>query len=168
MYQIDELVSYGTEGVCRVAELCEMKIGGRRGQYYVLKPVFRESATVYVPLDNPCLLARMRRLHSIAEIDTILHDAAELPLRWIDDANERRQEYGRLLTANDSAQIVRLIRLLYLRRQELEAAGKHLRSNDEQLLHEAEKLIHDELSVVLQIPRQDVPAYIRSRVEAMA
>lgn len=168
MYQIGELVSYGTEGVCRVAELCEMKIGSQRGQYYVLKPVFRENATVYVPLENPRLLARMRRLHSVGEIDAILRAAVSESLPWIDDANERRQEYGKLLTENDSTRIVQLVRLLYLRRQELETAGKHLRSNDEQLLREAEKLLHDELAVVLQIPRQEVPAYIRSRIEATA
>lgn len=168
MYQIGETVLYGTEGVCRIGGTQEMKVGGKKKPYYVLKPVYREGATVFVPMDNDALLSKMRRVLSAEEIDAILRSAAEEELLWIDDPNERKQEYSRILTCGDRRELVRLIRTLYLRRQELRAVGKHLRSGDDQLLRDAEKLLNDELALVLNIPQHEVPEYIRSLLEETA
>lgn len=165
MYQIGETVLYGTEGVCRIDEIQEMKCCGTKAAYYVLKPVYRAGATIYVPLDNERLVGRMRRVLSRAEIDELLRCVTQEELPWIEDANERRQEYGRILTEGDRCEVVRLIRLLYLRRQTLVSAGKHLRSSDDQLLREAEKLLNDEFALVLNIPQREVPEYIRTHIE---
>lgn len=165
MFQIGETVLYGTEGVCRIAEIQEMKFGGERARYYVLKPIYRDGATIYVPMNNERLLARMRRVLSAQEIDALLRSVTQEELAWIDDANERRQEYGKILTAGDRREVVRLIRLLYLRRQMLVSSGKHLRSSDDQLLRDAEKLLNDEFALVLNIPQREVPEYIRTHIE---
>ncbi len=168
MYQIGETVLYGTEGVCRIAGLQEMKFGGQRARYYVLKPVYRDGATIYVPLDNERLLERMRRVLSAEEIDAILRSVTQEELPWIEDPNERKMTYSKILTAGDRREVVRLIRTLYLRRQNLVSCGKHLRSSDDQLLRDAEKLLNDEFALVLNIPQHEVPEYIRSRVEVSA
>ena len=68
MYQIGDKVCYGTEGVCSIVRIQEMKVGGAKGKYYVLRPIYRESATVYVPLDNERLIARMRPVLSQQEL----------------------------------------------------------------------------------------------------
>ena len=52
--------------------------------------------------------------------------------------------------------------------RELQKNGKHLRIADEQTLRDAEKLLNDEFAHVLHIPQQDVPDYIRSRMEREA
>ena len=166
MFHCGETVLYGTEGVCRIAEIREMKVGRTRENYYVLKPVYRESATIYVPVDNEKLVARMRRLLSAQEIDSLLGAVALEDVPWVDDPNERRTVYGEILASGDRCRIVRMIRTLYLRRQQLRTAGRQLRSGDDQLLREAEKLLPDEFALVLAIPQQEVPAYIRSRIEA--
>lgn len=168
MYRVGETVVYGTEGVCRIAETQEMKVGGKKQTYYVLKPVHREGATVFVPMENEQLLSKMRRVLSAQEVDAILCSAADEELPWIDDPNERKQEYAKILTCGDRRNLVLLIRTLYLRRQELRAVGKHLRTGDDQLLRDAEKLLNDELALVLDIPQREVPDYIRSRIEAIA
>ena len=64
--------------------------------------------------------------------------------------------------------VLHLIRMLYVRRRELQKNGKHLRIADEQTLRDAEKLLNDEFAHVLHIPQQDVPDYIRSRMEREA
>lgn len=167
MFQIGETVLYGTEGVCRITEVMQMKCGGTRAEYYVLKPIYRGGATIYVPLGNERLLERMRRVLSAQEIDELLQSVTQEELAWIDDANERRQEYAKILTAGDRRDIVRLIRALYLRRQALVSVGKHLRTSDEQLLRDAEKLLNDEFALVLNIPQHEVPEYIRRHIEAV-
>lgn len=168
MFELGQTVLYGTEGVCVIDRIEVMKVNRVRMKYYVLKPVHRDSATVFVPMDNEALLGRMRPILTREEIDAFLEHVQDETLVWIEDHNERRQVFQSILNTGDCAQILRMLRALYLRRQQLAERGKHLRSSDDQLMRDAEKLLHDELSWVLQIPRQEVSAYIRSRVEQSA
>ena len=69
MFEVGQTVLYGTEGVCRITEIQEMKVGKKKSEYYVLKPVYRDGATIYVPMDNATLLNRMRQVLSAEEID---------------------------------------------------------------------------------------------------
>lgn len=168
VFQVGELVVYGMNGVCRIAGTEKMKVGGAKAEYYILKPVYRESATVYVPKENEQLLAKMRRVLSAEEIDRVLGTVPEEKVAWIEDPNERRETYAGILASGDRCLIVRMLRTLYLRRQELRSAGKQLRSGDDQLLRDAERLLHDEFALVLHIPQQEVPEYIRRKIMADA
>lgn len=168
MFQIGETVLYGTEGVCTIDRVEEMKVGKTKANYYVLRPVYHESSTIFVPVDNEALLAKMRRILSKEEIQTILQNLNDEEIEWIEDANERKLAFQSILTAGDRTQIVRLIRTLYLRRQQLRERGKHLRTADEQLLRDAEKILNDEFALVLNISQHEVPEYIRTQIEKSA
>lgn len=168
MLRDGEMVIYGTEGVCRIAGTESMKVGGTRAEYYVLKPVYRENATVFVPKENERLVAKMRRVLSAEEIDRLLGAVAQEEVAWVEDPNERKEAYAEILKSGDRCRIVRMIRALHLRRQELRSAGKQLRSGDDQLLRDAERLLHDEFALVLHIPQQEVPEYIRRKIMAGA
>lgn len=163
MVQCGEMVLYGTD-VCRVEGRERLKVGAVREDYYILKPVYRPSATIYVPAGNEQLVARMRRVLSIQEIESILGDVAQDEVAWVDDPNERREAYGKILTGGDRCVLMRMIRTLYQRRQQLRTMGKQLRTGDDQILRDAERLLHDEFAFVLQIPQTDVPDYIRGRI----
>ena len=92
MAQVGQIVLYGTEGACIVTEICKMKVGHKREEYYVLRPVHREGATVFVPLNNELLLSKMRPLLRREEIDALIDKVSlEEPL-WIEDAAERKAE----------------------------------------------------------------------------
>lgn len=166
MYRIGETVLYGTEGVCTIIEVREMKISRETAQYYVLRPVYREGSTVFVPMNNQTLLAKMRPLLSVDEINAMLTDISSEGECWIEDASERKAEFQRILLGGDRQELLRMIRTLYLHRQRLQEKGKRLRTNDDQLLRDAEKLLNDEFALVLGIKQREVPEYIRSRVEA--
>ena len=101
---------------------------------------------------------------SIQEIESILGDVAQDEVAWVDDPNERREAYGKILTGGDRCVLMRMIRTLYQRRQQLRTMGKQLRTGDDQILRDAERLLHDEFAFVLQIPQTDVPDYIRGRI----
>lgn len=165
MYQIGETVLYGTEGVCTIAEVREMKIGRERASYYVLQPVYREGATIFVPLANEALLAKMRPLLSAAEIDGLLQCVRRDEPAWIEDAAQRKEEFHRILTAGDRKELLVMIRTLYRHREALQKTGKRLRTNDDQMLRDAEKLLNDEFALVLNIKPREVSEYIRSRLE---
>ena len=110
----------------------------------------------------------MRRVLSAEEIDQLLGAAAQEEVAWVEDPNERKEAYAEILKSGDRCRIVRMIRALQLRRQELRSAGKQLRSGDDQLLRDAERLLHDEFALVLHIPQQEVPEYIRRKIMAGA
>ena len=165
MYQAGETVFYGTEGVCRVVEIREMKVGGEMADYYVLRPIYREGTTVFVPLKNELLVSRMRPLLTRDRIDRMIDEVNEEDKDWIEDASERKAEFQRILLSADRRELLSMVRVLYLRRLNLQTCGKRLRSNDEQMLRDAEKLLDEEFSVVLHIRPREVSEYIRNRVK---
>ena len=165
MFQVGQNVLYGTEGVCVITRIEEMKVNRVKTRYYVLTPCYRSGATIFVPADNESLTGKMHPVLSKDEIETLLQHVRENELPWIDDHSERRAAYQEILNAGDRTQVIRLIHALYLRRDALIARSKHLRSSDEQILRDAERLLKDEFALVLNIPQADVPEYIRSRVE---
>lgn len=165
MYQAGETVFYGTEGVCRVDEICEMKVGGETAAYYVLRPIYREGSTVFVPVKNELLVSRMRPLLTAAEIDKIIDEVNEADEDWIDDASERKAEFQRILLSADRRELLSMVRRLYLRRLNLQTCGKRLRTNDEQMLRDAEKLLADEFAVILDLKPREVPEFIRGKLK---
>lgn len=168
MYQVGDTVMYGTEGVCTIADLQKMKVGRETSLYYVLRPVYREGSTIFVPVGNETLTAKMRRLLTKEDIDSLLAHICREELNWIEDAAERKAEFHRILTAGDRKELLGMIRALYLHRQSLQSAGKRLRTNDDQMLRDAEKLLNDEFALVLNIQPHEVSDYIRVRVEEPA
>ncbi len=165
MFQIGDTLLYGTEGVCKMEEICEMKVRSAKAKYYVLRPLYRDGSTVFVPVDNEALTAKMRPLLTVDEINALLEKVSEEGGLWIEDAAERKAEFQKILVSGDRFEILRMIRTLYLRRRELQEKGKRLRTNDEQMLRDAEKLLNDELSLILGISQREVPDYIRRHIE---
>lgn len=168
MFQIGQTVFYGLEGVCTIEDRQLMKVGRSKAYYYVLRPVFRTASTIFVPEDNVLLMSKMRPILSRDEVLTILQEAPLEEVVWIDDPNERKTEYQKILAAGQGLWMIRLIRTLHDRQDALQKTGKHLRSGDEQLLRDAQKLLHDEFAVVLNISQREVPDYIRSKIEMSA
>lgn len=164
MYQVGETVLYGTEGVCKIEQLSEMKVGKEKAVYYVMRPIYREGSTVFVPTDNAMLLAKIRPLLTEDEVDDMLRRVVRDETLWVDDAAERKTQFQHILVSGDRYAMLRMLRALYLRRKKLQSSGKRMRMSDEQLMRDAEKLLNDEFAVVLGIRRREVPEYVRSRM----
>lgn len=158
--KIGTYVLYGKTGVCLVKELTAMA----GGQYYVLSPVGDSRSSVYVPCANADLLARMRPLLTREEIESLLSDVDTVRLDWIDDRNERAMLYRTVTGSGDRKELVRLLACLMRKKQERMAAGKRLSSMDENFLQECVRLVQEEFSMVLDIARCEVGAYIQERL----
>ena len=162
--QIGTYVLYGKMGVCLVRERITMPGGAGDGTYYVLSPMSDSRSSVYVPCGNAQLVARMRPLLTREEIDSLLAGANEPPLAWVDDRNQRFSLYRSVMGGSDRREWIRLIRCLHQRKKEKAAVGKRLSSMDETALQECIRLLTEELSLVLEIPRSEVEGYVHSRV----
>lgn len=52
MYQIGDIVVYGTEGIAEIGEEIEREFDGQKLKYLVLHPLEKKTETVYVPVGN--------------------------------------------------------------------------------------------------------------------
>ena len=83
---------------------------------------------------------------------------------WIENDARRKEEYGRILKNADKHELIMLIKTLYLRRKELAASGRKLRSSDENFLNTAENMLFEEFAYALDIDRSDVVGYIEKHI----
>lgn len=161
MPAVNEYVNYGCQGICKIEDLRFMKFGSVGHDYFVLKPVHQENASIFVPADNQNLLARMRPILAPEEIDQIIASVKDQDMLWISDRKARAAQFQAVLSRRDERELLLLVSCLYLKSQE---NPKGLSSTDAQILQQAEHIIEQEFSFALQISPQDIGSYIRKRL----
>ena len=166
-YRINDVVIYGTEGVCQISDITTRPFRDREVTYYVLKPLFNTSATVYVPVDNERLVARMHQALSSDEIHALIQTLPEQGAMWIEDEAERKVRYKEILASGDRIKLIQLIKALYFHQEEQRAIGKKLHISDDYFFKEAQRLLYDEFSASLGIPRDSVLNYIDQIIAEM-
>lgn len=168
MYQVGDLVQYGMNGVCRVTEIREEAFGGKKEMYYILTSVGRKNNTVYVPVANEKLVGKMRRILKPDEIYAIIEAMPDEKADWIEDDVARKETFRDIVKSGDCHRIMKMIKSLYLHKQELAEKGKKLHAGDEQLFREAENILHEEFAVVLHIKKEEVLPFITKQIEPEA
>ena len=167
-YRENDTILYSTQGVCKITEISEQNLGGSRQEYYVLKPVYSQNSTIFVPVGSEKLTAKMRRVLSVDEIHTLIQAMPQQDTIWEEDESARRERYRAILLKGDRLELVRLIKTLQQRQESKKAAGKKLHSADEQTLKDAEKMLHEEFAHVLNLSREQVPPFIQDHIRGAA
>ena len=165
MFQINDVVVYGAQGVCKIVGMQEQKIDGTNKTYFVLKPADDRGATFYVPTWNEKALAKMRKVMTKQDVDALIDSMPKKKPVWIANENERKETYKRILAGGNQAQIIAMIQAIYLHKKEREAEGKRLHMSDEQFMKDAEQLLHNEWQYVLNVDKAGLMAYIFERIE---
>ncbi|MGN1097541.1 MAG: CarD family transcriptional regulator, partial [Clostridia bacterium] len=123
MFNVNDTVVYGTAGVCVVSEVKEMAVRGTERAYYVLSPVDSTASRVFVPVENENLTAKMKRIMSRDEADSMLKDKTQY-VPWIEDRRERSEKYSQIISGGDKREILSVLRVLYDAKIKAESAGK--------------------------------------------
>lgn len=166
MYQVDDMVQYGAEGVCRITEITTREFQGQCAQYYVLKPIYSNSnASIFVPVNSETLSSKIHKVLSAEEIYALIQNMPEEQLIWIEDEAQRRDRYKEILLSGDREEIIRMIKTLYLHQQRQMEKGKKLHVHDARIFKEAEKMLYEEFAHVLQIKRDQVLPFIMEQIE---
>lgn len=156
MFNVGEIISYRATGVCRVEDIREESFTGETKTYYILKPVTKNSATIYVPLDNATLCERMGALLTKAEARAILKQAHGDAGTWIEDVKTRQTVFHETISGGDRLKIAAVVCALARHRREVAEAGRKFYASDERLLAAAENAIVGELSYVLECDEQEI------------
>lgn len=164
MFGVNDVVMYGTAGICIITAVEKRSFSGKVKEYYVLKDAEHGKNTYYIPTDNESALDRLHPVCSKAEADELISHMNSEGLIWIDNDIRRREEYSRIIKEADKRELIMLIKTLYLHRRELTENGRKLRSADENYLRLAEDMLFGEFAYALGIDRSEVVEYIEKHI----
>lgn len=160
MYNKGDTVMHPGAGVCKIHDIRKERFPKTEPKlYYVLKPVYDNGATtIYLPADENKIT--LRKLLSADDIKDLIHSISLEDKLWVDDDNERQEKFMRILRNGDHANIIKLIAELHTEQTDRASRGKKLHIADDKVLHEAEKLLHQEFAYTLKLDVDEVAPFI--------
>ena len=165
MYQVGELVVYGMHGVCRVVSQEERLVDKKRLNYLALEPVGHGDSRFLVPTQNASAMAKLQPVLSKKELEAMITSEDVKTGEWIRDENQRKQTYRELIGSGDRKRLMRMVHTLYRHKANQIALGKKNHRCDENFLHDAEKLLIGEISIVLHLEPEQARAYIHKNLK---
>lgn len=166
MFKVNDVIIYGTQGVCQIVGIEEKVVSGVKKNYFVLKPVNDNGSTIFAPTDNEHVLKKMRRPLSKTEINKLIDSMPDEDVVWIKNDNDRKEHYRKTLTGGDHVDLIKLIKAIYAHKKEREAEGKRLHMIDEHFFKDAEQILYNEFQYVLKLnSKDDLMMYILARIE---
>lgn len=166
MFQKGDYVICGNNGVCCVQDITTLNISGidKKRKYYLLKPVFQSSSTVYVPLDAAS--SSIRKAVSRKEADELIRSIPGIPLIPLADEKTLERTYKEYMHEGSCEAWIRLIKTIYLRKEKRLMKGCKVTAVDSRYFKLAEDFLYGELSIALGIPRDEVRSYITDSINA--
>lgn len=165
MFNVGDYVIYGNNGACEVLEVGPMNMQGvdKSKLYYTLAPVYVDGSKVFTPVNNKKVF--MRPILSKEEAAELIDAIPDIEQLWVSDEKSREQIYREALKTCDCTVLIKIIKTLYLRRQARIDDGKKVTALDERYLKNAEEQLYGELALSLEMEKDEMEAYIASRVE---
>lgn len=167
MYQVGDQVLYGVNGVCNIVAREHRNVDRRRVEYFALEPIHQPEARFYVPTQNPAAVKKLQRILTVPELEALLSSDEDRRDAWIPDESQRKLRYKELINGCDRAALLSMIGTLYRHRQLQVQAGRKFHQCDENFLRDAQKLLESEFSLVLNISRDQIESYIKSRLNVI-
>ncbi len=148
MFNIGDVIVYGAQGICKISCIEVKQIGKENVNYYVLKPLFNQNTSVYVPVDNTTLTAKMQSVLTVAQAKALVDKSSQIEVLNFADANHKHEQYKNILASGNREDLISLIKTIIADREIRRVNNKKLNINDEQTLRKAEMLLYNELAFV--------------------
>lgn len=167
MYSKGDYIVYGNAGVYSVEDITTLSGVGyaeKNKKYYVLKPKF-SSGVVYYPTDSDKI--SIRPIMTKEEAEKIINSIPEMEveIKEFYSNNELSECYKSLLKDNNPENLIRAM-LFIEKRKEIAAVQKRkFGSIDESYQKQVENQLFSELSIVLNLERNEVEEYLKKQIE---
>lgn len=161
MFKIGDTVVYGAQGICKIDCIEAKQIGKQKLDYYVLKPIFNENTSVFVPVDNDVLTAKMQSVLTKSQVKELAQKSTDIDVVEAKDETQKRELYKTILSSGDREKLMSLIKTIRIERDVRRQNNKKLNINDEQTLRKAELLLYNELGYVLRVDPNEVKNIIK-------
>ncbi|MBQ4153993.1 MAG: hypothetical protein IJE01_02185 [Clostridia bacterium] len=165
MFKINDVVNYSTTGLCNIVSVEKREVAGSQKEFFVLKPIIDDKATVMVPTDNELLISRMYNPLSKNEADLFVAGLPDILPFWVEDDRLRNEEYKKVLISGERERIAAVIKALYIHQSHQSQKGRKLRSMDERFLRDAERLLCGELSYVLGKESKEISQLVLNSIK---
>ena len=145
-------------------DLEEKKIDRKTICYFVLEPIDQPGSRYYVPSENQAALSKLRPLSTKEELQSLLTSPLAENV-WIPDENRRKQYYRELVSSVNLKAMIDMIRCLRLHRRQQMEQGRKFHQCDENFLRDAQRTLSTEISMVMEIPDDQVDTYLETVFE---
>lgn len=168
MFKKGDYIVYGSTGICVIEDITTMDLPGisKERLYYVMLPYHRNGNRIFTPVDNPKM--KLRRILTKEETLELIDEIPSLEQVRIVEEKLREQKYKEYIRSCECRNWIRMIKTLYHRNQERTSQGKKITATDERYFKLAEENLYTEFSISLDIPKNEVQAYIAERIEKAA
>lgn len=160
MYQIGDFVVYGKQGVCQVENISFSIESGEdiRKLYYTLKPV-HDNMITHTPVDTKVFI---RPLTPLKEVKRLIIGIRYIEATSIEQENKQELSrcYLKFIDDNNCYSLLQLIKNVYEKERQRLLQNKKLGKIDIKFKQEAENLICQEFSQVLQLPKEHIAQYL--------
>lgn len=163
-FQVGNYVVHSSQGVCLVKDrVFNSFASGSEKEYYVLAPLHDQRNTRYIPVEvaNKSLRDIMSKDQMMNCIKNLPNVIGEINL----SKNAKKMFIEQANRSMDTIDKIRLMKTMYLIKEECEKKGKSMSYADEMVLREVENFFFGEISIVMNIPMDEVLSFISTTIE---
>lgn len=165
LYQAGDRVIYGGNGVCVIDEIkmIEVPHSDEAKPYYIIKPYYQD-CKISVPVDTKMF---MRPIISGDEAKALIDGIPQIDAQpYYNSVLRQLQDYyERKLSSHSCMDLIELTLSLYRKKANAQEQKRKFGAIDERYMKRAEDLLFGELSVALEIPRNEVRQFIADRLK---
>ncbi len=166
MFTSGDYVVCGNNGICQIQAITTLNISGvdKTRQYYILKPVFSSGSTVYTPVDTA--ENTLRKAMNKEQATTFISSIPNTSLIPLADEKTLERTYKEYIRQNSSEGWLKLIKTIYLRKEKRLSDGHKVTAVDSRYFKLAEDFLYGELSVALNMSKDEVREHIIQTMNA--
>lgn len=167
MFVAEDYIIYGNHGVCKVETIgtVSLPMVDKNKIYYTLRPVYKNDAVIYAPVENA--KAVMRPVLTREEAEMLIQEIPQLESVWITNEKEREFQYKAALRSCDCRELIRIIKTLYGRKMNRLRDGKKVTVVDERYFRQAEEQLYGELAFAMDMERSQMADYLTERIRSL-
>lgn len=164
MFKVDEYIMCARNGVCRVIDIVvpDIKRDNNASEYYKLQPLYDNKSIVYIPVNSDKII--MRELISKEKAKDLINNINLIEDLSFADDKVREQKYKEIIHTYKCKEIIKIVKTLYSKKKKSSVEKSRNTTIDNKYLKVAEDYLLGELSISLDISREEVESYI---VESM-
>lgn len=165
MFEKDDYVICGNNGICSVHDITTLTISGvdKNRKYYLLKPIYQPGSTVYIPVD--AAEQSLRKALSCEEAHALIASIPHIPPIPLTDEKILERTYKEYMHDGSCESLVKLIKTIYLRKEKRILKGAKVTSVDSKYFKLTEDFLYGELSISLGLSKDEVKTYITDCID---
>ena len=165
LFSVEDVVMYTTYGICKINSIKEETFMGKTEEYYVLSPLNENNTEITLPVNNPMTSLRLHPLLSKDEINDLINEIPFIEPYWIERDNDRKVKFSDIIKSGDRKETIRILKSIKVHTIEIKNKGRKLHATDEAAMKDAEKLLLDEFSYVLDTSRDQMQLILYDALE---